>query len=875
MRTAVVLLFLLLAGLATWWSLGAATPPPQLPDDGVQHGIDRVDAAAADHDRSTTEATIERAGAEATADADALEPAPADAHWLEVQVIDRDSEEPVPHAEVLWANERQHERARELEPTQSQRLLEEGWHLVEALGHRTIADADGKVRVWCTDSTLQIVARHEGRYGYRALEIHEQTTEGKVAIAPDLTLRAHVQTAEGNDARGVMVGLNQLREKQVARNRGWSRRSRRTDDRGVATFEHVQLLQRWEWGPSKGQQVPKWTLQLTVPGAVTEPTIVDAQQPPDEPVEMQVCASGHLRVRPMLAGKPHPARSVRLTDTSDEYSRITMMRHRFDTDRDGWIEVRHVALGKTFSFGSNTWSIEVPGPTQNGETVSHEVELTDRYCALTARVLAADGEPVREQQVSGSYGAEKRRRRLWGRTDDQGRAVYLTRPDDDSASRMLDALSFRWSPKDAPIQQRLLGTVAVSLGVTELGDVQLETARPVVSGRIEPECPIDGEVRCAVMREEVYPDAKIEPQWRFIHEVQVQVADDLTFCAYGELQPGRYRIQCWADNLAPMKAVEFAPGATDVILRPRCGHPLQVQTTLPSGMRGSALHVVLKAPESAGVERREFYGELQGDVAGLADHRWKALPPGTYSLVMRFEDDYRSELIRVDDVQIPRAEGGPLQLDLRETLTSVALQLEVDTDTVSSTFFAFYDKSDATEWRGRMVPHGRSVLTFPTSTREVTFAAQGFHPKTVQVTGPELSVLLERRPVADVTVTGLDGLPENAKVNLRARPVPNPQGDERRYRAGWSTGKLADLLQGGGASQTLRDGKATLSIGSRPSNLSLSIWVPAKSRGRRRSVKAKDFTPKQIAAPGAHLLTVPPAELARLIEELTKPKPKK
>ncbi|MFN3241661.1 MAG: hypothetical protein ACE37K_09135 [Planctomycetota bacterium] len=866
MRIAIVLVFLALAGLVAWWSFGDVAAPPAAPDErpapsarqDVEDEQVETDAVA------TVEASIDRTDVDTTESEHGLPPPPDDAHWIDVTVVLRDTDEPVPFAKVMWANENQNERMGELPYAQQQRYQQQYWLPAEEFGYRALADAEGRVRVWCKREHLQIVAKSEGRFGYAAVQVHETKTEHKLEIAPDRTLLVHVTTTDERDATGVLVGIGQLGEKREPGRYGYSNHQSRTDAEGLATFEHVQILQRWRWGSKQGQPVPKWTLQLHQPGFEHEPTTIDAQQLPDEPVELRMGASGHLRVRPLVAGEPHVLPyGMRVWDADERNRGFMAWRNVLMADEHGWVEVRHVGLGKTFEVAAGNWSGKVEGPQNDGETRSHEIELSETRCVMTAKVRSADGEPVREKAIIGEFGPPEHRDQVWGQSDEHGNVVWLMSLPKDGKPRLLEQLAVTWNPKDGAIQRHEVGTVSLPIGVTELGEVALERSVPLLSGRIEADCGSNVRASCSIQHYVVYDDPKRKPRWRNVHRVQVKVADDLTFSAYGELPPDRYRIQVHSDAFAPFDPVEFAPGATDLVLRPRCGHKLAAHTVLPEGMKGNALQMVLK---STGAEESSNWGRLREDVAGQADHDWKGLAPGIYRLEVNLENrQHRNQpLLVIDNVRVPAEGDQPVQVDLLDKLTTLTLNIDVQAELAPSQYYVFPPPTDPDVWHGATAPHGKSVMPVPLGTHEITIVADGYRAKTVPVQGTEVAVTLEPWPRATVAVSGLQGLPEGVSVRMNCTPIDDGPKDQRKYRASWNSGKVADLLHGGRASKTIKDEPIEFAFGTRR----MSVTLTASAQKPYRSVKLKGFSPTELASAGSHLITVSPDEVTRVIAEL-------
>jgi len=875
MRIAVVLLLLLLAGAAAWWSFGGPAAPPPIPDDGAGvHVADDVDSqtgeTVAPDAPTVAEASIDRSHAAAGENEHGLPQAPDDATWVEITVIDRDSQEPVPFAKVLFSNKHQQDLIAEMPYVPRQRYEREYWRGAEEYGYRAIADAEGKARVWFDDPRLVVIAHLDERFGYRNFNVNEHTHAETVEIAPEVKVRAHVHTANGEHAAGVTVGLRQVGEKRKARRGSFSNYNRRTGPDGIVTFDHVQMLQRWQWGDSKGQTVPHLALTLHQPELEFEPVKIDAQQPPSAPVELQVPASGHLRFRPLIAGKPAPIRwGVRIAEADDERYYYRSWQSIYDADDDGWVEFRHVALGKTYQITSGAWTARVAGPTRPDETVSREAELSDTHCVMVAQLLAADGEPIREEMVTAKYGEQPNRGTMWATTDSEGRCTWLQRQPKDGSPLVLAGLSVNWQPKESgQTQLHTIGSVSLPVGVTDLGDVQLAVTKPIVAGRIEPDCDQYGKLGCSIQRLVTYGGKQAKSRWRSLHQVTVKVEDDLTFAAYGELPPGPYRIRVWGASFVPFEPVEFAPGATDLVLRPRCGHTMQCHTLLPEGLKGSTLQMVLK---SQGAEDRSFWGTHRQEVEGHADHDWKGLPPGTYSFTISQEGQYDTKLYVQDNVQIPAASDTPLQVDLRDKLKPITLVIDVAADIAPGQFYVFPTPSDPQHWRGDSAPLGRSVTTVPPNAHEITVTANGFQPQTVPLQGGEVAVTLQPWPTASVAVSGLEGLPEHTSIRVYAYPVQEGAKDKRRYSVSWNSGDLIDLLQGGPTSKTIEQGRVELPVGTRR----MKLTVTAVGRKPYRSVKLKDYSPRELASGGSHLITVPPAEAARVVAELARLKEEK
>ena len=866
MKPALAIVFALVIGAAAWWAFATAAAPPTPPDVG--HAVDDAPELAgagattdAEHSTAAAEAGVERSVLVADDNIANLPTAPDDARWIDVTVVDRDTREPVPHAEVFWSNETQSRRVRANGWRELWRWQREPWDAVVELGFRTRTDGDGRARVWCERSDLRVVARHEASFGGSFVQLLPGTAEAEVELAPDLSLLVHVLAADGSDARGVQVALGMLADKQQPSRNQVGNRQAHTDGEGLATFRHVQLLQRWPWGAQRGQPVAKWMLRPWVPGADPDPIVVDAQRPPTSPVAVQLPGTGTLRVRPLLAGEPFGSDfGTRIWPTGDERMRFGP-RDLFEAEADGWIVASHVALGRTFAISADGWRVDVPGPRVAGETVAHVVELLDTHVAMRARVLDEHGDVLRQPFVEARYRSGDQPGSLRGSTDADGRVTWLRSPGADGLPVVLEQCTIAWQPTGDAVRQHPVGDVQMTHAVTELGDVRLVAPRPIATGQLVPECGERRPVTVSVERQAAARDPQEGPQWQRVDEVTVQLEEDLTFRVYGPSEPVRYRLRVHSDHYTPVAPVPFTNGTEDLEVRVACGYPLQTKTLLPEGMHATSLHVVLKG---AGGGQR--WGQLRDASPPEVEHSWPALEPGTYELQVLRADAHDRPIATVPAVRIPRDDQTPLQLDLTAALTQVEVTLDVTGERSPGAFLLFPPSEDPQRWAGTGAPHGRSTVLLPPDTRELTVVAPGFRPKTLPLEGAVFAATLDPWPVATVEVAGLESLPNGAQVIVAASPIRDGPADTRRYTVQWSGGAVADLLDGGRSRAPLEGGRAVLWIG--PHRMKLSLAVRTDAHGD--AIEVQRFSPDELTAPGAHLVTVPDDEQARLIEVLRK-----
>lgn len=880
MRTTIVILLAAVC-LLGWWTLSSAETLPPADVATTGQGV-ASDATAPDIAAVPVEASVERESVAAVG-GDVVEnlapELPDDVEWIEVFIGERGSDEPVVDADVWWTNQQQQDLLQKMRQHERAHFRSND-RLAKKYGWRTRSDEHGLVRIAPGKHRAQVIAEKDGRYGSGSFGREPPPRIGhRVEIEPDLTVLVRVLSANGEPARGVPVAITEHdpNKPRPATFWWWNIVPVETDAEGIAAFPHMQQRQRRMVNKVE-QPVLQWLVHVRSAGLEVEPVAVDAQSPPNEPVPVQLPASGHLRVRLLSGGRPWPHWAVRVWPTPKDKERarnhFMMMNEgvQITTDKDGWIECRHVGLNKMFTVSAGPVSAEVAGPTQPAETAERMLNIDEHAIVLAGKVLRPDGEPLGIEVCKIRFRGEKGvRNESWVTTEADGAFLCAISPGKEDAPLDRMRLEFRWDPDAAEGLSAELASRVLHVGRTELGDVRLQAANLIVSGQIVPSCEL--KESCGVNLQKMVP-ARSEggkPRWRGMYDITVHVEEDLSFAAYGAVEPGRYRLQVWCPDLQAVEPIEFAVGARDLRIEVKCGNEIAVHCLLPDPLDGARVKLRLLGATITG-EGREPQRRSRGP--GEADYTWRGLKDGIYTIEVRPDGwGQTAALHRVEGIRLPiggNRIGLLPDIDLRSVLSVLALEVVFE-DGTDRTAVVFPMPQQHELWRGMHVQSGKTLLPVATGALEVLVGASRYEPVTLQgVTGSAL-VRLRSRAKTQVEVVGLEGVAATVTARLTAKAIVDPVKDKRRYRSGWGTDPLSSLLRGTSTSVTLNDHKGQLVLGDGAYTVSIRIT----DRKTRRPATLRQLTPAQISSGGSYQLQVSPTELADALQKMAKSDPKK
>jgi len=879
MRTTIVILVMTLC-LFGWWTMSADVVPPPPPPVDTETTANVEEAVAPTTANGPVEASNnrERAGTSADVVASEAPELPDDAEWIEVTLVHRETGEPVVGANVMWTNQLQSNGISEL-PMHERQKYYDGEVLAKRFGWRTRSDEQGLIRVVPGKQRATVYAEKDGLYGVGYFGNEPPPRIGhRIEMEPDLTLRVKVFAANGEPASDVpMATINHDPKQPIPKQQyWWGSRPVMTDEHGIAAFPHMQTRQRT--GARKAEKpILQWLVYVRSAGLKVEPLRVDAQAPPSEPIEIHLPATGHLQVRVLTGGEPWPKRTVRIWESpkkGDSRQSWMLMNQAIQsvTDDDGWFEYRHVGLNKMYSVSFNNVTAEVAGPTVAEETAERILNLDEHAIVLAGKALRPDGTGLAIENLKvGIREGDRNRGETWVMTEKDGSFVALWSPKKDGKPFDRTTISVRWEPNDEQALFAELAPRVLQVGRVELGDVQMRGAHLIVSGAIVPTTKL--EHKCNVQIERMRPPRRegSKPSWRSIYNIDVQVDDDHNFIAYGTVEPGRYRLRIYNQEVVRPDPVEFAIGAENLRIPVTTGNELAVHVLLPVPLTGNGLKVRLKKVGEDGEGRRPQH-RSRGE--GEADFTWKGLADGVYEVDIRPKGWGRTAPYhRIGGIRLPldgSRVGVLADVDLRGKLTQLELNVTFE-DKKNGVGVAFLMPQEQEIWQGVHVRQGKAVLTVPVGATEWLIGASRFEPITLQGVQGSADVAFKSRAETHVSVVGLESVSDEVTARITAAPLVKPVEDKRRYRAEWGSDMMSELLRGTSTRGTVRDGKAKFVLGEGSHKITLRL----RHKKTRRSKTLKLLNPNEIAAGSSYQVMVDPAELAKAITEISQPRKQK
>ncbi len=829
----------------------------------------------------------ERSSAPEVAAAD-QPPIPADATWVDVLVLDKQTNQPVAGAEAVWCDETGYAPVLKLPERERDAFYRDAERIAQRWGWRGRSARDGVLRVHLGKSWTMVHVRHAGSYGATHLQVGQAPPKDghRVLLERDESVRVRVLDAAGAPAPGVSLSLEQHDpERKLPTYVGGELR---TDADGMATFAHVQQRRTVQWGPKQGQPVAQWSLFVCIPGLEVPPILVDAEQVPSEPIEMRLPPTGRLRAKATLDGQLVPGVTVAFHVGPKGANEARNGAERAFLDPDGWARFPYVPLGKPLFVmaqqGAATFERELPGPTLPGQEVEIAFDLAGEAIVMTGRMLRDDGQPIADQALSGSYDATVSMGGTHVKTDAAGRFVWFVgnRRADLKEAVQLKRLAFDWKPEGATPLRVEVPPRDLVVGRNDLGDLRFTVAELVVSGRFAFDSPGAARTWFEVTRAEERRRQASTESWRRVDGLQVDVREDGTFEVRGKLAPGRHRIEVQAQHHLPVEPVEFALGTKDLVIPVRRGSTLQATCLLPEGVQAAWVNLRLQPHDAAAAPkatddmpwRRDdpLQAQPQAKTDEATPYAWAALPAGTYTL--RVEAGGLAEPYAVvADVVLPPPEGGDprlLGIDLRPVMTTLRLRVKTNgeaTEGRRQPILFLQPQADEKQWRGLQCAIGEAVLPVPKRPVDLMVVMDECRPVTLRGAVDAAEVTLEPWPTVQVTCQGIEALPPGANLSVIVRGPNAGKRDDRRYRTEWRAGPLENLLgtpNSSNSSAEVKDGVATVQVGDGVH--SVSVYLSLGARGRGKSLK--QVAPNQLVAGAPVTLQLSADEIRSLVAEL-------
>jgi hypothetical protein len=842
------LLLSVAVGAFAWWSLqGGLDPQGPAP----QSNLDAAPSATPNASDLTApigdppvaiEASAERAEVGSTGRS--ARPLPDDAEWVQVTVVDRDSDAPLPGAKVLWSDEKSWRSLVREDPSfystpTGQRCARLPEALAELAGWQTIADDQGRVRVTLRQNTT-VVGMHDGRYGLLQLVTNSvPPPQGhRLRLQPDLALTVRVVDDRAEPCAGVALQVVPHDDKgQPLGDFQWSSHGE-TDADGLATIPHLQQLRQQLQQPAiehqlgPGQLPPLvWRVRARTAVSSDRGVAFAIEAPPTEPIELRLGPLGSIRATAAFQGQPlRSFRNATLTMVESEEGR----RH-WTPDFDRFVKVgpdgaavwHHVPLGQEFRVSSPDAGLgmQVTGPRTAGQLVEVVLSPETRAVLLRGRALDPERQPLADAPLQAVARGPSMRAHAQTRTDAEGRfLVQLTTSENDLR---VDSLVLLRNVEDTEPWRIDLLPRTLRAGIEELGDVVLAPGPIVVAGRFTAGGePFTDALWLRLEREEPASDKRPRPRWRGLDEVQ-QRQDGDRFTVRGTLPPGRYRLTVHGERQLPLDPIEFRLGQTDLEVRIDTGARLAASVLLPPNSPSDSLRVELisaVADPKTGTSRRHTTSP-QGDQDDRHQLRWNAVPPGTYALVLQLTTA-TAPLVHIDAVVVPPPAGGDprlIDIDLRPLVRVVMAQVVTPdgkpADDADGVIFPTGLSPDS-EWPAHRFWTMRWRMLLPAAPTTLLVGVLNHRPQLVTASGDRLVIPAEPWPQVSATLADLP--PELAKARFQARLVPTEElvGTCQHQ---WGSEKRADWLQPREETRGVANGSFALPIADGPHRLKL--WL--------------------------------------------------
>lgn len=910
----VVVALLLAAAGACWFLPGESLVPGQIDGDTTARGPDQATAVAASGDQergqpidataTTTDSEVRAAAAAATN----ARPLPDDANWLTITVLDKATSQPIAGAKVLWSDETLHEFLGFEENNWGS-----DWDETTAIGFRepesmalrggwsTVTDDKGQARVTLREHTT-VIGRHEARYGVLMLRKNTVTPPGgyKLLLDTDKVLQVKAVTADGQPAANVPIGVVPFRRNgEMFGWFAWNAYAL-TDGEGLASVSHVQaLLEEAKQVDGFADEQLTWRVRATLPGNDDPGVEFAIEAPPSEAIVLRLPPCGTVKVKAQFGGKPLAGfRTAFLTEHDGEDREPKFPTHRVRrADDEGTVTFPHVPTGKQFYTGHYQLGLnrQFSGPVATGQEVEVLLEPGKQVTIWRGRLLLPDGTPAATMtgtfEFSGpSLGAQENLR-----TDNEGRFQVATNasgdeePSDEpseASNRNLEKIVVTIRPKNAPPLQAKPPTRTLRPGIEELGDLKLDTGTVIVAGRLMVgEEPFRRRVHLRVQREQP-AEGRRPVRWNDLGEL-TQWADHRqgVFAIYGDVQPGRYRLQIWCGEALPIEPVEFPLGTKDLVVAVDTGTPLAASLLLPEKAPTDQVQAKLvptkppvepqPAPAGEGRNRRkqELTTTPQPQSGERHDLQWPAVPNGSYTLELSLPTR-KEPILTIPDVVVPPPEGGDprlLDIDLRGALRKATIHVfdaegkpaEHDMGVV----FAF-GLPEQSEWQGQIFHDNKVELLLPAGPADLLVAMRGYRPQRATCVGERLDVRLDPWPTIEVLAGGLQ-VPPDMQLHVRLTPVADGNANNTRYRAQWNSGSRSELMQPQTWWQEFENGRVKLPIGDGPFRLQLRL------HGNNHGQQVDDVQPAQVlSTAGQVVVQVADAAWKKAIAEIEKRKDK-